>query len=263
MADFICWKTQYEYVHRTSQSLWQKSESLWKPCKLRIWRSSLSNFKDVLRLAWDFLPGNWNDTPRSSTSPNFAMSSSSFNLTQVFGISNRRHCFQIVEDSFLIQHVIGRVIGRVNSEQTSYIHKHYAIALALAFAWVICICICICISSYIHKHYVTALAFACVICCIVLLYLLYCITVCHCPCLCLGYLLQRPPVAFLSQAATALPTLLEHILKKYIFYLSYFFSFFFCTPNPPSLGVPEHNAFLILYCSWGVMDMDNGALGSF
>ena len=92
-------------------------------------------------------------------------------------------------------------------------------------------------------------------------------TLCQCPCLCLGYLLQRPPVAFLSQAATALPTLLEHILKKYIFYLNcLLFSFFFCrhcTPNPPSLGVLEHNAFLILYCSWGVMDMDNGALGSF
>ena len=167
----------------------------------------------------------------------------------------------------LLEGFVSTCVQRVNSEQTSYIHKHYAIALALAFAWVICICICICISSYIHKHYVTALAFACVICCIVLLYLLYCITLCHCPCLCLGYLLQRPPVAFLSQAATALPTLLEHILKKNIFYLNcLFFSFFFCrhcTPNPPSIGVLEHNAFLILYCSWGVMDMDNGALGSF
>ena len=144
----------------------------------------------------------------------------------------------------------GSILNRLH---TSTFHKHYAIALALAFAWVICICICICISSYIHKHYVTALAFACVICCIVLLYLLYCITLCHCPCLCLGYLLQRPPVAFLSQAATALPTLLEHILKKNIFYLNcLFFSFFFCrhcTPNPPSIGVLEHNAFLILYCS--------------
>ena len=208
MAHFICRKTQYEYVHRPSQSLWQKSESLWKPCKLRIWRSSLSNFKDVLRLAWDFLPGNWNDTPRSSTSPNFAMSSSSFNLTQVFGISDRRHCFHIVEDSFLIQHVIGRVcfyMCTTGQFWTDFIHPQT-------------LCHCPCLGYlYLHLH---------------LYFFIHPQTLCHCPCLCLCYLLYCITVFAVLYYFMSLPLPLPGLFAAKT-PCCFSFAGSHCTPNPP------------------------------
>ena len=203
-------------MHRPSQSLWQKSESLWKPCKLRIWRSSLSNFKDVLRLAWDFLPGNWNDTPRSSTSPNFAMSSSSFNLTQVFGISDRRHCFQIVEDSFLIQHVIGRVcfyMCTTGQFWTDFIHPQTLCH---------CPCPCLCL-GYLYLH---------------LYFFIHPQTLGHCPCLCLCYLLYCITVFAVLYYFMSLPLPLPGLFAAKT-PCCFSFAGSHCTPNPPRTYIEE------------------------